>query len=116
MKVKDMPPGTDTSLGDELIASLKEGMAILRGDVQPARLYPAASVVDVRAIRSKLGLTQQAFAKRYGFGLATIRDWEQGRSQPDQAGRSYLLVIEREPETVWRALEAAGGMRMDAAV
>ena len=107
MKVKELPTGADTSLGDELIASLTEGMAILRGEVAPTRLYPAAPVVDVRAVRKKLGLTQQAFAKRYGFGVATIRDWEQGRSQPDQAGRSYLIVIEREPETVWRALEAA---------
>lgn len=39
--------------------------------------------------------------------MATVRDWEQGRYQPDQAARSYLLVIEREPEVVAWALEAA---------
>ena len=107
MKVKDMPPDADTSLGDELVASLTEGMAILRGEVEPARFHPAPAAVDVRAIRKKLGMTQAGFARRFGFGLATVRDWEQGRYQPDQAARSYLVVIEREPDVVERALQAA---------
>ena len=107
MKIADLPPGTDTSLGDELIASLTEGIAILRGDVAPAKLHPAPAAVDVRAVRKKLGMTQANFARRFGFGLATVRDWEQGRYQPDQAVRSYLLVIEREPEVVGRVLQAA---------
>ena len=107
MRIKDPAPGTDTSLGDELVASLAEGMAILRGEVEPARFHPAPTVVDVRAVRRRLGLTQAGFARRFGFGLATVRDWEQGRYQPDQAARSYLTVIEREPDMVARALEAA---------
>lgn len=107
MKVKKLPPGTDTSLGDELIASLKEGMAILRGDMPPARFYPAPASVDVRAIRKRLGLTQSAFAQRFGFAVASVRDWEQGRHQPDLAARTLLRVIEREPDAVERALAAA---------
>ena len=107
MKIKELPPGTDTSLGDELVASLSEGMAILRGEVQPARFHPAPAAVDVRAIRKRLGRSQSEFARQFGFGVATLRDWEQGRYQPDQAARSYLLVIEREPEVVARALQAA---------
>lgn len=107
MKVKEAKPGTDISLGDELVASLTEGMAILRGEVAPARFHPAPARVDVRAIRRRLGLSQAAFAHRFGFGVATVRDWEQGRYQPDQAARSYLLVIEREPEAVERALQTA---------
>lgn len=107
MRTKTMPPDTDTSLGDELVASLAEGMAILRDEVQPARFHPAPAAVDVRAIRKRLGLSQSEFARRFGFGVATVRDWEQGRYQPDQAARSYLLVIEREPEVVGRALHTA---------
>jgi putative transcriptional regulator len=107
MKVKKLPPGIDTSLGDELVASVAEGMAILRGEAEPARFYPAPPALDVRAIRSRLGLSQAAFARRFGFSLGTVRDWEQGRCQPDQAVRSYLLVIDREPEAVERALHDA---------
>jgi len=58
------------------------------------------------AIR-KQKLTQEAFALCYGFTVDAVRDWEQGRYQPDQTSRAYLLVIEREPEAVQRALEAA---------
>lgn len=104
MKVKEATLDTDTSFGDELVASLAEGLAILRGEVKPARLHPAPVAVDRRAIRKKLGLSQAAFARQFGFGLATVKDWEQGRYQPDQAARSYLLVIEREPKVVERAL------------
>ena len=107
MEVETMQPDTDTSLGDELVASFAEGMAILRGEVQPARFHPAPAAVDVRVIRKRLGLSQSEFARRFGFGLATVRDWEQGRYQPDQAARSYLLVIEREPEIIERALRTA---------
>lgn len=105
MKVKKVPPGADTSLGDELVASVAEGMAILRGEAKPARFYPAPPAIDVRAIRTSLGLSQTAFARRFGFSVGTVRDWEQGRCQPDQAVRSYLLVIQREPEAVERALQ-----------
>ncbi|MBK1840308.1 type II toxin-antitoxin system MqsA family antitoxin [Azospirillum sp. YIM B02556] len=56
--------------------------------------------VSVRGIRAKLNLTQRAFADRFGFNLATLRDWEQGRYQPDIATQTLLFVIEREPELV----------------
>jgi len=107
MKAKELSQGANASFGDELVASLTEGMAILRGELPPARFHPAPITVNVRAIRKQLGLTQSEFARQFGFGLATVRDWEQGRYQPDQATRSYLLVIEREPEVVARALQAA---------
>lgn len=108
MKIKETASGVDTGLGDELVESLAEGMAILRGDTQPTRLHPAPTTVDVRAIRKKLGLTQPRFAQRFGFGLAAVRDWEQGRYQPDQAMQSYLLVIEQEPEAVQRVSHKIG--------
>lgn len=71
--------------------------------VRPAKV-PA--VADVAAIRKAEGrLTQQAFAKRYGFTFASVRDWEQGRKKPSRAARVVLALIEREPEAVRRALE-----------
>ncbi len=60
--------------------------------------------VDVRVIRERLGLTQEAFAKRFGLDLASVRHWEQGRERPEQAARSLLRVIECDPEAVARAL------------
>lgn len=63
--------------------------------------------VDVRAIRRTLGMTQQAFAARFGFSINTLRHWEQGKREPEGPTRAYLLVIERAPRAVERALRIA---------
>jgi putative transcriptional regulator len=69
-----------------------------------ARLQSARRVPQVKVIRRALHLTQEEFASRYLIPLGTLRDWEQGRTEPDQAARAYLRVIAQEPETVSRAL------------
>jgi len=63
--------------------------------------------VDVRAIRSALGMTQQEFAERFGFSTGTVRNWEQGHRQPDRAARVLLTVVAQEPEAVARSLARA---------
>ncbi len=61
----------------------------------------------VRLARQALGLSQAEFASRFRIPVATLRDWEQGRRKPDATGLAYLTVIERDPDAVVRALEAA---------
>ena len=97
-----------TKLGKRLIEAAEEALAIARGEADPKtyRIHVPYEV-NVKALRRKLRLSQEAFALRYGFSPARVRDWEQGRSKPDNAVRAYLLVIEREPEAVERALRAA---------
>jgi putative transcriptional regulator len=97
-----------TKAGERLIGAAKEALAFVRGeaDENDYRIY-VPSDIDVKALRKKLKLSQAEFASRYGFGLARVKDWEQGRSRPDSAIRAYLLVIEREPDAVHRALVAA---------
>ena len=63
--------------------------------------------VDAKAIRTKLGMTQQAFAARFGFSVNTLRHWEQGKREPEGPTRAYLLVIERAPRVVEKALKIA---------
>ena len=58
----------------------------------------------VRIIRMALGLTQEEFANSYGIPVATLRDWEQGRREPDKSVQSYLRVIERIPDKVRTSL------------
>jgi putative transcriptional regulator len=62
----------------------------------------------VKTLRRALGLTQQEFAARYQIPLGTLRDWEQGRTEPDQPARAYLTVIAHDPEGARRALQGAG--------
>jgi putative transcriptional regulator len=97
-----------SKLGKKLIAAAREGISIARGEADPTsyRLHVPAKI-DIKAMRHKLGMTQETFAVRYGLTLARVRDWEQGRSAPDGAVRAYLKVIEREPEAVERALAIA---------
>ena len=68
-------------------------------------LQRAGRVPRVKTLRRALGLTQEEFAARYHVPLGTLRDWEQGRTEPDQPTRAYLTVIARDPEGVRRALE-----------
>ena len=64
-------------------------------------------VIDVRATRQRLGLSQAAFAAKFGFQPATLRNWEQGRTYPDGPARVLLAVIAKHPETVEDALQKA---------
>lgn len=64
-----------------------------------------------KIIRRALGISQEEFAARYHIPLGTLRDWEQGRVEPDQAARAYLTVIAREPQAVQRALGQASRLR-----
>ena len=100
------------------LAAMKEAevVARARGD-RDARPVPRGRLAEfqrvtltppeVRTIRRRSGLSQAVFAIRYGLNLRTLQDWEQGRTQPDGPARAYLLVIDREPRAVARALAAA---------
>jgi putative transcriptional regulator len=71
-----------------------------------ARMKP---VPRAKTLRRALGLTQEEFAARFGIPLGTLRDWEQGRTEPDQPARAYLRVIAYDPSAVQRALEYVPG-------
>jgi DNA-binding transcriptional regulator YiaG len=62
--------------------------------------------VDVKALRTRLGISQEAFAGRYGLDVATVRNWEQGRTQPDGPAAALLQLIERDPEGVVKLLSS----------
>ena len=93
-----------TKFGEDLLQSLSEARAIARGEMKPARIY-TFDTPDVAAVRKRLGLSQQKFATRFGIPVGTVRDWEQGRRQPDAPARNLLRVIDYAPETVARALK-----------
>ncbi len=67
------------------------------------RIQPDA-VEDVRALRTRLGLSQEAFAARFGFSVDAIRQYQSRRRTPTGPARTLLRVIAREPDAVTRAL------------
>ncbi len=64
-----------------------------------------------KVVRRALGLSQEQFADVFGIPIGTLRDWEQGRAEPDQAARSYLQVNAHDPEIVRQALKAPASRR-----
>ena len=73
---------------------------------------PAA---DVKRIREHFGLSQAEFAIRFGFGIDTVQNWEQGRNRPDQATQLLLRVIEAYPQHVEAILTSADKRKRDGA-
>ena len=73
----------------------------------PERLASMRRTPQVRIIRRALGLSQEEFATRFHIPLETLRDWEQGRKDPDAAARAYLVVIGRNPTAVAEALRSS---------
>ena len=72
----------------------------------PERLKGMKQTPRLKVIRRALGLTQEEFAARYQIPVGTLRDWEQGAKEPDQAARAYLKAIAGDPEAVRAALQA----------
>jgi putative transcriptional regulator len=72
----------------------------------PEREKKLKRVPQVKVMRKALGLTQEEFAAHFHIPLGTLRDWEQGKSEPDTCARAYLKVIARNPKAVTDALES----------
>lgn len=86
---------------------LEEALAFAEGTAEEGRYgVHVPQVIDVRAIRTRLGMTQQEFAGRFGFSINTLRHWEQGKRVPEGPTRAYLVVIDRAPKVVQKALRA----------
>ena len=86
----------------------RHAAAMADPDAQPMtdEEWPRASRVPGHVIRRALKLSQEQFAATFHIPIGTVRDWEQGRYEPDAAARAYLHVIAREPNTVRKALAA----------
>lgn len=83
----------------ELLESVRQGGAILRGKRRPSRALRFKEP-DVRALRESYGLSQAKFAALMGISAGTLRNWEQGRRRPEGSARVLLRVVERHPQAV----------------
>jgi putative transcriptional regulator len=110
-------PETDTdwdaidALTDEELTAAAladpDAQPIPRGTDEELEKLGLYRLVNVKKLRERLGLTQEAFAATYRIPVGTLRDWEQCRKNPDAPARAYLLVIDRNPEAVAEWLKPA---------
>ncbi len=84
---------------NELLASVREAGAILRGEQKPSRVF-LVSEPNVKQVRERFGLSQVKFAALMGISVGTLRNWEQGRRRPEGSARVLLRVVARHPEAV----------------
>jgi putative transcriptional regulator len=97
----------DWSRVDAMTDEERHAAAMADPDARPmteaewARMKP---VPRVSIIRRAFRLSQEEFAAQFHIPVGTLRDWEQGRKEPDAAAKAYLRVIASEPETVRKAL------------
>ena len=99
------PPKADWSRLDAMTDDETHAAALADADAQPlsdAQLAQMHRVPDVAAIRNKMGLGVEDFAKRFGLSSVLVREWEERRRRLDSAAKILLRVIEREPEAVAR--------------
>jgi putative transcriptional regulator len=88
----------------DLVKSMSEACEHAEGKRKGVRVH-AVEVPDVRAIRRKLRMSQTEFAEKYRIPLPTLKNWEQGRRQPDAPAAAYLHVIARRPNEISEALK-----------
>jgi putative transcriptional regulator len=87
----------------KLLESVTQMGSIIRGENVPHR-RTILTKLDVKALRERLGLTQNQFAGMIGVSIKTLQNWEQGRRQPEGPAKALLRVVEKEPQAVLSAL------------
>lgn len=95
----------DNDMFDELMASVQEMDGIVKGQKQVARRFEFPEP-EVKAIREKMGVSQDRFAVILGVSKRTVENWEQGRRHPTGAARSLLKIVEADPQHALEALRA----------
>ena len=88
---------------EKRLVGAAKAVAIARGRKKPARLKVPPEI-DVKAIRTKLSISQKDFAAEFGFTYDQVKAWEQKRFRPQGGARAYLLIIERDPTAVFAIL------------
>jgi len=89
---------------------LEDALAYAQGDTSRATTYNVeVAVPDVKAIRQRLGMSQDVFARAIKVSLATLRNWEQHRRCPAGPALALLEIVDREPEAALRAMKESIG-------
>lgn len=88
---------------ESITRGLNEAISHAKREKVAVKVYKPETV-DVSALRRDMGMTQEQFAARFGFSVATLRHWERGDRSPQGASLVLLNVIKRAPEAVTAAL------------
>ena len=90
-----------------ILNGLKDALSFAKDESNAANVHKViVKDIDVKQIREQLSLTQKDFAETFGVSLATVRNWEQGKRQPEGPAKVLLNVIAHDPQCVFEAIRA----------
>lgn len=92
----------DDKMFDELLESVHQAKEIMKGTMEPSRVFKH-EVPNVKAIRAQFELSQEKFAQLLGISVGTLRNWEQGRRNPEGPARVLLRVAATNPTAILEA-------------
>ena len=94
----------EKTLFADLVQSLKEGVAITKGTMEPSRRFMITPSPDVKAIREQIGLSQNQFAQLMQVSVKTLQNWEQHRREPTWPAAALLKIVSVAPEVALKSL------------
>jgi len=92
---------------NDFFNSIKQGLneaAEFSAGQCPKAIVHKFSPIDVKNIRSNMGMSQTEFASTFGISVSTLRHWERGDRTPHGPALVLLNVVAKEPEAVLKAL------------
>lgn len=92
-------------LFDDLLQSLKEAKAISKGEAKASRRFELVPT-DVKAVRERIGLSQNEFAKLMRVSIKTLQNWEQHRRNPTGPAAALLKIVSIAPDVALKSLHA----------
>jgi putative transcriptional regulator len=93
---------------NEMIKGAEEALSYLKGDKTQGRAHKVRSQdIDVKAIRNKLGMTQEVFSEEFAIPVSTLKKWETKNRVPEGPAKAYLMVIAKNPRAVQSVLRAS---------
>jgi putative transcriptional regulator len=97
MIMTDIPELTDAQFARAIPARLRRRLMSGRFE----------SGDDIAALRRFVRLTQAEFARAMGISVHTLRNWEQGRRQPEGPAIALLRIAARHPRILRENIKLA---------
>ncbi len=91
---------TERDIGLEILEGIRKIKAFKRGEIDGLRTRELKEPASSEEIRTRLGLSQGAFAGLMGVSVRTVQDWEQGRREPSGPAKSLLRIVDQHPEVL----------------
>ena len=90
---------------NEIIQGAEDALGFLRGDKSKGRVHSIRmKEIDVKAIRTRLHMTQEVFSETFAIPVSTLKKWETNKRVPEGPTKAYLMVIDNNPKAVQSAL------------